>query len=363
MKRREFIAATAIAGLTACGQDKPPQASQSAPIYKWKMVTSWPKNFPVLGTAAEYLAELIRIMSAGRIAVKVYAAGELVPAFACFDAVSEGVAELAHSASYYWKGKNPAFQFFSTVPFGMNATQATAWLHEGDGLDLWREAYAAYGIIPMPAGNTGIQMGGWFNREIKQLSDFKGLKIRIPGLGGDVVSRVGATPVSLPGGDLLTSMQTGVIDAVEWVAPFPDLAFGLHKVARYYYYPGWQEPGVQCECMLSQRAFEKLPQDLQTVVYTASQVAGQMIRFDFINKNNQALLALQEQHGIILKEFPDEVLAALRVVANDVIEEIADHSELARRVYDSYMAFQRQTAAWQAMTEQVYYEMLPALSQ
>lgn len=359
MKRRDFLMATPWAAMAACSQDaKQQKAKPSQSLYKWKMITSWPKNFPVLGTSAEYLAELIRQTSAGRIEVKVYAAGELVPPFACFDAVSEGVAELAHSASYYWKGKNPAFQFFSTMPFGMNAAQAAAWLNEGDGLSLWREAYAPYNVVPIPAGNTGIQMGGWFNREINRLSDFKGLKIRIPGLAGDVVKRVGATPVSLAGGDLLTSMQTGVIDAVEWAAPFPDLAFGLHKVARYYYYPGWQEPGVQCECMVGRQAFESLPKDLQAVVYTASQVAGQTMRFDFTDKNNQALLALRERHGVILKSFPDEVLSGLRAAAEEVIGEIAEHSELARRVYNSYRAFQRKTAGWQAISEKAYYEMM-----
>ena len=357
MDRRGFMAAAGLGALAACSRDNS-DGRAKRPLHKWKMVTSWPKNFPVLGDSAEYLASLITTMSGGRIEVKVYAANELVPAFECFDAVMDGVAELAHSASYYWKGKNPAFQFFSTVPFGMNAAQTTAWLHEGGGLDLWREAYAPHGIIPVPAGNTGIQMGGWFNREINRLEDFKGLKIRIPGLGGDIVRRVGAVPVNLSGGDLMSSMQTGVIDAVEWVGPLPDLAFGLHKVARYYYYPGWQEPGVQCECMVGRQAFEKLPKDLQAVIYTASLAAGQMVRFNFINRNSQALLALQKEHGVILREFPSQVLAGLSVVAKEVVEEIAGQSELTQRIYDSYMTFQRRAFSWQAVSEKAYYEML-----
>ena len=193
-------------------------------------------------------------------------AGELVPAFEVFDAVSSGTAEMGHGAAYYWKGKSEAAQFFASVPFGMNAQELAAWFYYGDGLSLWREVYEPFGLIPAPAGNTGVQMGGWFNKEINGLADLEGLKMRIPGLGGEVLRRAGGTPVNLPGGEIFTALQTGSIDATEWVGPYNDLAFGLHQVARYYYYPGWHEPGTCLEAMFNAEAFAALPEDLRTAI-------------------------------------------------------------------------------------------------
>ena len=195
-----------------------------------------------------------------------YGAGELVPAFEVFDAVSRGTAEMGHGAAYYWKGKSEAAQFFAAVPFGMNAQEMNAWFYYGGGLELWREIYAPFGLMPAPAGNTGVQMGGWFNKEINRLDDLKGLKMRIPGLGGEVLRRAGGTPVNLPGGEIFTALQTGAIDATEWVGPYNDLAFGLHKAAKYYYYPGWHEPGTTLEAIVNKQAFDALPKDLQSIV-------------------------------------------------------------------------------------------------
>jgi TRAP-type mannitol/chloroaromatic compound transport system substrate-binding protein len=248
MKRRQFLgqlgkgALLSGAGLAAAGCKPAEQASQTgaAPAaaafksVKWKMVTTWPKNFPGLGTGANYLAELITRMSGGRIEVKVYGAGELVPAFEVFDAVLQGTAQLGHGAAYYWKGKSEAAQFFSAVPFGLTAAEMNAWLYHGGGMELWQETYAPFGLIPMAAGNTGVQMAGWFNREINSLEDLKGLKMRIPGLGGEVLARAGGVPVNMPGGELFTALQSGAIDATEWVGPYNDLAFGFYKAAKYY---------------------------------------------------------------------------------------------------------------------------------
>ena len=247
----------------------------AAPTYKWKMVTTWPKNFPGLGTGANKLAQLITEMSGGRIKVKVYGAKELVPAFEVFDAVSRGTAEMGHGASYYWKGKSEAAQFFSAVPFGLNAQEMNAWLYYGGGMELWQELYAPFNLIPAAAGNTGVQMGGWFNKEIKSVADLKGLKMRIPGLGGEVLKRAGGTPVSLPGGEIYTSLQSGAIDATEFVGPYNDLAFGLYKAAKHYYYPGWHEPGTTLEAMMNKKAFEALPKDLQSIVLNACKVVNQ----------------------------------------------------------------------------------------
>ena len=203
-------------------------------IFEWRMVTTWPKNLPALGTAPQRMAENVRVMSQGRLNIKVYGAGEVVPALEVFEAVSQGTVQMGHGAAYYWKGKNDTFQFFSTVPFGMTANEMNAWLYKGGGMALWEEAYKDFNLVPMAAGNTGVQMGGWFNKEINSLNDLKGLKMRIPGLGGEVLKRAGGTPVNLPGGELFTALKTGTIDATEWVSPYNDLAFGLHKAAKYY---------------------------------------------------------------------------------------------------------------------------------
>ncbi|VAW57842.1 TRAP transporter solute receptor, unknown substrate 6, partial [hydrothermal vent metagenome] len=243
MKRRHFIKAAATSSLLTTTA-LTTQTIEAKTRIKWKMVTTWPKNFPGLGSGANHLAKLITEMSGGRLKVKVYGAKELVPAFEVFDAVSRGTAQMGHGASYYWKGKNEATQFFSAVPFGLTAQEMNGWLYHGGGMELWRELYEPFGLVPAAAGNTGVQMAGWFNKQIKSTADLKGLKMRIPGLGGEVLKRAGGTPVSLPGGEIFTSLKTGAIDATEWVGPYNDLAFGLHKAAKYYYYPGWHEPGT-----------------------------------------------------------------------------------------------------------------------
>jgi len=253
MTRRNFIKTAATAGLLTSTALTASNVHAKSTI-KWKMVTTWPKNFPGLGTGANKLAQLITQMSAGRLKVKVYGATELVPAFEVFDAVSRGTAQMGHGASYYWKGKTQAAQFFAAVPFGLNAQEMNGWLYHGGGMELWQELYEPFGLIPAAAGNTGVQMAGWFNKQINSAADLKGLKMRIPGLGGEVLRRAGGTPVSLPGGEIFTSLKTGAIDATEWVGPYNDLAFGLHKAAKYYYYPGWHEPGTTLEALINKKA-------------------------------------------------------------------------------------------------------------
>ena len=243
MKRRNIIkalgAASVASTLSACKPQEQNCKTNTIPqkTYQWKMVTAWPKNFPALGTGANFLAETIASMSGGRINITVYGGGELVPALEVFDAVSNGTAQMGHAGSYYWKGKTPEAQFFGAVPFGMNAQEMNAWLYHGGGLDLWTELYEQFNLIPFPVGQTGVQMGGWFNKEIKTKDDLKGLVMRIPGLGGDVLKRAGGSPKLLPGAEVFTSLKTGNIDATEWVGPYNDLALGLYQAAKYYYYP------------------------------------------------------------------------------------------------------------------------------
>ena len=366
MKRRHFLrrlgsgALVAGAALAAgCEQEKPSQqntttvAANFKPV-KWKMVTTWPKNFPGLGTGANFLAEQITRMSGGRIQVKVYGAKELVPAFEVFGAVSQGTAQLGHGSAYYWKGKSEAAQFFSAVPFGLTADEMNAWLYHGGGMELWQETYEPFGLVPMAAGNTGVQMAGWFNREINSVEDLQGLKMRIPGLGGEVLSRAGGTPVSLPGGELFTSLQSGAIDATEWVGPYNDLAFGFYKAARYYYYPGWHEPGTTLECMVNKAAFDALPDDLQAIVLGAARMANQDMLTEYIARNNRALRTLVDEHQVDVRKLPDSVLERLRELSDQVVAEVAAKDELSRRVHASFQTFRDQVVQWSDISARAY---------
>ncbi len=351
MRRRQFlgtVGAGALAGtvsMRANAEEKPRE---------WRMVTTWPKNFPGLGTGANYLAELITKLTNGRIKVKVYGAGELVDAFGIFDLVSDGGAELGHGASYYWKGKSKAAQFFAAVPFGLTAQEINSWFYHGGGMDLWKEVYEPFGLYPMAAGNTGVQMGGWFNTEINSVDDLEGLKMRIPGLGGEVLKRAGGTPVSLPGGEIFTSLETGSIDATEWVGPYNDLAFGLHKAAKYYYYPGWHEPGTCLECFVNKEALDELPDELREIVLHAGRVANQDMLAEFTARNNKALQTLVDEHDVDLRRFPDDVLKRLRELSDEVVGEIAEADAQSRKVYESFVKFRDNVQAWHDISERAY---------
>lgn len=352
------IAGIAAATLVACGggekAEEQAKAQVKAEVINWKMVTTWPKNFPGLGTGAEKLAKNITEMSGGRLNVKVYAAGELVPPLEVFDAVSRGTAEMGHGASYYWKGKAPAAQFFAAVPFGLTAQEINAWVSHGGGMELWEEVYAPFNLVPMAAGNTGVQMGGWFNKEINSIDDFQGLKMRIPGLGGEVLKRVGGTPVNLPGGEIFTALQTGTIDATEWVGPYNDLAFGLYKAAKYYYYPGWHEPGTTLEAMVNKTAYEALPADLKLIVKAAGRQANQDMLDEFTALNNDALETLVNDHNVQLKPFPKDVLAQLRTASEATLKDVAAGDALSQKVYDSFIDFRSKVSKWHAVSERAY---------
>ena len=328
--------------------------STAASVHHWKLITTWPKNFPALGTAPERLAENLRVMSNGRLDIKVYGAGELVGAFEVFDAVSQGTAEMGHGAAYYWRGKMPVAAMFATVPFGMTAQEMNGWLHYGGGLELWRELYAPFGVLPLAAGNTGVQMAGWFNTEIQSLADLQGLKMRIPGLGGEVLQRAGGVPVTLPVSDIFTALQTGTIDATEWVGPYNDLALGLHTIAKYYYYPGWHEPGATLEAIINTAAWDSLPQDLKTMVEVATRAINADMLSEFTARNSAALATLVEEHGVQLRRLPDDVLDRLRSVAKEVVEEAAQDNELAARIHRSYMDFLVSVKAYHEISERAY---------
>ncbi len=323
-------------------------------VFEWKLVTTWPKNFPGLGSGPENFAKYVEEMSAGRLKVHVYGAGEIVPAFEIFDAVSQGVADAGHGAAYYWKGKIPASVFFTAVPFGLTAQEINGWLHYGGGLELWRELYAPFNIIPFAGGNSGVQMAGWFNKPIDSVQDIQGLKMRIPGLAGEVWDAAGGTAVRIPGSELYTSLQTGVIDATEWVGPYNDLALGLYEVAEYYYYPGWHEPGSMLEFIVNGDSFNALPEDLQAIVTYAARAANQDMLDEFTARNNAALKDLVENHGVKLRKLPDDVLRALYERSEDAMRSLVEEDEMAAKVYASYKRFYDGVRAYHHISEQAY---------
>jgi TRAP-type mannitol/chloroaromatic compound transport system substrate-binding protein len=353
MKRREMLAAAGALAVAGCAEQRSAcQDDTDRKSYSWKMVTTWPPNCPGVGTGVLRLAELIEEASSGRLRIKVYAAGELVPAFEVFDTVSRGTAEIGHGAAYYWKGKSEAAQLFTAIPFGMSATEMNAWLYYGGGLELYRELYAPFGLTPFPAGNTGVQMGGWFNKEIKSLDDLSGLKMRLPGLGGEVLKRAGGTPVTLPGAEIFTALQTGSIDATEWIGPYNDMAFGLHKAARYYYYPGWHEPGPVLECIVNKEAFDSLPDDLRTIVSMACSSLNDQMTAEYMARNAESLQRLIKESDIQILPFPPEVLKQLKEISATVISEMAAADPQLARIYKSFSAYRSSLADWSAISEQ-----------
>ena len=358
MKRRQFVGGLAAAGLAACSSEPGDcvAGGDSSTRFEWSMATSWPPGLPGLGTGARSLADRVTRASGGRLNIKFYAAGELVPAFEVFDAVSRGAVEMGHGAAYYHKGKVDAAQFFTAIPFGLNAQEMNSWLYYGGGLELWRELYEPFDLVPFPAGNSGVQMGGWFNKEINSVDDLKGLKMRIPGLGGEVLRRAGGTPVTLPGSEVFTALQTGSIDASEWVGPYNDLAFGLQKAARYYYYPGWQEPGPTLELIVNRDAWMSLPDDLQAIVETAAQAVNCDMLAQYVHGNTTALQTLKSDPDVEVRPFPPEVLDLLNGIADEVIAEMAAADPVIARIYESFTAYRDIAADWQRISEQAILE-------
>ena len=326
--------------------------------YLWRMVTTWPPHFPVLGEGADLLAKWIEEMSGGRLKIQVYGGGELVPPLQAFDAVSQGMVEMGHGASYYWAGKSPATQFFAAVPFGMNAQQMHAWLYGGNGMKYYNELYAQFNLKPFPAGNTGVQMGGWFNKKINSIHDFKGLKMRIPGLGGKVIAKAGASAILCAGGEIYTNLERGVIDATEWVGPYHDYLMGFYKVAKYYYYPGWHEPGTMLETFVNKKAFEKLPKDLQAIIETATARSNIWMLSVFEAKNNEYLNKLTKEHGVKLFQFPENVLKQLKKYAHETIEEIVEKDPMSKKVYNDFLTFKKNVTSWAKISEIAYYKAL-----
>ncbi len=365
MKRRDAIRGLGLGAAAAlaagCSREAAgPAATADGRTYQWRLVTTWPPNFPGLGTGAADFARRVEACSAGRLKIKVYGDGELVPAFEVFDAVSAGTAEVGHAAAYYWKGKLEAASFFGAIPFGFNNQEMNAWLYHGGGLELWQEAYAPFGLLPLPAGNSGCQAGGWFRREIRSVADLKGLKMRIPGLGGEVLARAGGTPVTMPGSEIFTALQTGAIDATEWIGPYNDLAFGFHKAAKYYYFPGWHEPGPALEMIINRRAWDALPEDLQAIVRACAGATNDIMFAEFTARSAEALQTLVADHGVQVRQFPDEVLQTLYRLSEQVLDEKAARDPLFARVLQSVRSFRRVVRPYIRTAELPYLNFVPA---
>jgi TRAP-type mannitol/chloroaromatic compound transport system substrate-binding protein len=339
LTRRALVAATAAATLAA------PSVAR-AQTKRWRMVTSWPKRLPGPGMSVERVAERIAALSGGRLQIAVSAAGEVVPAFEVLDAVGGGVAEMGHTASFYWQGKMPAAAYFTTMPFGLTPAEHVAWVEAGGGQALWDELYAPFGVKPFMAGNTGVCMGGWFRRAIASLDDVRGLKIRSLGLGGEVYRRLGATPQTTPPGEILTSLQSGVLDAAEFVGPGTDISLGLYRVAPLYYGPGFNKPNGTGECIVSLKAWEGLEPDLKAIVAHACAAEASYALSEMERLNAEALAALIEKHNVQLRSFPADVVTAARKQAADVLGELSARSDVTRKVHDSYAAFRDRTAPW-----------------
>ncbi len=356
-----LILMVGVASLSSCGGDEGESTAAgqtSAEKFRWRMVTSWPPNFPVFQEGTERFAEHVKVMSNGRLTIKSYAGGELIPPLQVFDAVSQGTVEMGHSGAYYWAGKIPAAQFFTSVPFGLNAQGMNAWLYSGGGLELWRETYAPHNMIPFPLGNTGVQMGGWFNKKIDSLDDLDGLKMRIPGLGGKVFAEAGGNAVLMAGGELYTALERGAIDATEWVGPYHDKRLGLPKAAKYYYYPGWHEPGSTLELVVNKGAWDKLPEDLQRIVEVAAQATDLWMLTRFEALNAEALSEIKAMEKVEMLPFPSEVTRKLKSLTHKTMAEQAEADPQFAKVYAAYQAFQLKHDAWSEISERAYYDAL-----
>ncbi|MEO1316863.1 MAG: TRAP transporter substrate-binding protein [Pseudomonadota bacterium] len=348
---RRHLLSTAIVGAAATPLAAPAYAQGKREL---KMATGWPKKFPGLGVASQRIGDAITAATDGRLTVKVFGAGELVPPFEAFDAVASGAADLYHAAEYYWQGKSTAFNFFAGVPFGMTTAEHNAWIYHRGGQALWEEVSAQFGVIAFMAGNSSAQAGGWFNKEINSVDDLKGLKMRIPGFGGKVIDAVGGTAVTLPGGEIFAALQSGAIDAGEMAGPWIDLGFGFYKAAKYFYNPGFQEPTSAESLGINLALWEELSDGDKAIIRMAAAQENVMNPADFIANHARSLEVLLSEHGVELRSYPDEVMLELGKASRQVLADAAAADPLTKKVYDSYVAFLDEAAGWTEQSEQAY---------
>jgi TRAP-type mannitol/chloroaromatic compound transport system substrate-binding protein len=353
MKRRDFLKTAGVAGAaTAASTLAAPAIAQER--IEIAVVATWPRDFPGLGTGAQRAAQRIQDISDGKFQVQYFAAGERVGAFDSFDEVASGNAQAYHGAEYYWKGKHPGWAYFTAVPFGLTYTEINAWIRFGGGQELWDELAADYGLKGNLCGNTGVQMGGWFNKEINSADDLKGLKMRIPGLGGDVMAKLGASPVSLPGGQIYENLISGAIDATEWVGPWNDQAMKFYEAAKYYYYPGMHEPGSALSMTFNASWWGKLSKADQQLIEAACSMENDVMMAEYNAKNGAALAALIRDQGVELRQFNDDIYDSFGEASDEVFEETQAHSDLAARIHASFVQARADVGGWTNISDQAY---------
>ena len=335
-------------------------AAADGKTYKWRLAETWGPNFPIFGDTTKRLAKMVNEMSDGRLVITVDSSNKHKSPLGVFDFVRSGRYQMGHSASYYWKGKDFNTMFFSTVPFGMTASEQYAWFYHGGGMELMKKTYDKYGLLSYPGGNTGVQMGGWFRKEIKSVDDLKGLKMRIPGFAGEVLAELGAKPVNIPAGELYTALERNTIDALEWVGPSLDLRMGFHKIAPHYY-TGWHEPATELQFLINKKAFNKLPNDLQQILVTAMRVSAYDMYIQSIDASAVNLAEIQDKYpNVQIKKFPDSVLAAIRLANAGILKKAADSDPRTKEILDSIYAYQEKSRAWTNFSERAYLDAFDA---
>lgn len=354
MERREFLKTAGAGAIAAGAMIAGAPAVHAQETIEITIVTTWPRDFPGLGTGAQRFAQRLTDMTDGRMKVNYFAAGERVKAFDSFDEVASGNAQMYHGAEYYWKGKHPAFPYFCSVPFGLTYAEMNSWIRFGGGQELWDELGADFGVKGLMCGNTGSQMGGWFRKEINSPDDLKGLKMRIPGLGGDVMAKLGASPVSLPGGQIYENLISGSIDATEWVGPWNDGFMKFYEAAKYYYYPGMHEPGSMLSIGINKKWWDGLSKSDQLIIEAAASMENDVMMSEFNARNGEALNKLVTEQGVQLREFNDDVYDAFGEAAAAVFEETRKHSDLAARVHDSFAKSRKELGSWMKISDQAY---------
>lgn len=337
--------------ISSCSQERGPAgASTQDPVVRWRLASSFPHSLDTIYGAAETLSQRVKSLSDGKFSIRIYPAGELVPGLEVMDAVQQGTVQIGHTASYYYIGKHPALVFDTAVPFGLTAREQTAWMYEGGGMEAMKPIFQQFGILAFPGGNTGTQMGGWFRKPIKSMDDVVGLKMRIPGVGGKIMSRLGANVQVLSGGDIYPALDRGAIDATEWVGPYDDAKLGFHQVASHYYYPGWWEPGPQLSFMIHEDSWNKLPKKYQSILEVAMKEAHLQMIVDYDKQNPEALVELKKKE-ITFAPFPKDFLNKAEEETQKYLEEQATENEDFKNVYNSWKTFKAKSNAWQSLSE------------
>lgn len=360
MKRRTFLKKAGITTAAAAASLSvgAPAVIAADKKIRWQATSFWNPKVKIMFDGIKQFCENVKEMSGGQLEIKLYGGGELVPPFGAFDAVAKGTVQMGSGSPYFWAGKSTAFNWFGSIPFGMNAQSINAWFYEGNGMTLMTELYDRFNLVPRIVGNSGVQMGGWYRKKINSLEDFKGLKMRIGSIAGKVLSEVGVTTVMVPPAEIFPSLERGVVDAAEFVGPVHDILLGLYKVAKYYYTPGWHEPGPVLDIFFNKKAYNELPVHLQRILDIAAADINIRTLAAFDNQSGAALDKLVKEHGVQVEVYPDDVMQKLKAISKEVIETEAQKDPFAAKVHADYMAFMAKTAAWGRMSEKVYWNTM-----